>query len=159
MLDDGELRHRPHNSDRSLMPGSPVCVRRPAWSGAFSLQDIVRERRPSCNRGVTNWVTLSTATLTATGPNEGDSGRKPADDGQSRPTCTDADGRRAELTDEGSRRDGGLGILPDVTYDLAVWEGSQPADDAAAGTTFQQLYGQYLGEESSEVPPNTTAAL
>ena len=31
-----------------------------------------------------------------------------------------------------------------MTYDLAVWEGERPADDAAAGELFSSLYEQYI---------------
>jgi hypothetical protein len=34
-----------------------------------------------------------------------------------------------------------------VSYDLAVWEGDRPADDVAAGETFEQLYSRYLDKE------------
>ncbi|NEA60385.1 hypothetical protein G3I60_41040 [Streptomyces sp. SID13666] len=40
-----------------------------------------------------------------------------------------------------------------MSYDLAVWEGERPADDAAAGRRFTALYDQYIDTEDAEVPP------
>jgi hypothetical protein len=40
-----------------------------------------------------------------------------------------------------------------MSYDLAVWEGEQPPDDKAASATFADLYGTYLGENSTDVEP------
>jgi hypothetical protein len=39
-----------------------------------------------------------------------------------------------------------------VSYDLAVWEGEPPADDAVAGRVFEQLYSKYLEDEWQTVP-------
>ncbi|MEU4633083.1 hypothetical protein AB0F90_01535 [Micromonospora chalcea] len=38
-----------------------------------------------------------------------------------------------------------------MSYDLAVWEGEQPGDDAAAGEVYEQLYAAYI--EGEEQPP------
>ena len=38
-----------------------------------------------------------------------------------------------------------------MSYDLAVWEGTRPSDDAAAGETFERLYGEYV--DIDEIPP------
>jgi hypothetical protein len=40
-----------------------------------------------------------------------------------------------------------FGILARVSYDLAIWEGHQPADDAVAAEAFEELYRNYLEEE------------
>ncbi|WP_433199832.1 hypothetical protein ACQP00_27695 [Dactylosporangium sp. CS-047395] len=34
-----------------------------------------------------------------------------------------------------------------MSYDLAVWEGDRPADDAAGAAEFQRLYGRHAGDE------------
>lgn len=39
-----------------------------------------------------------------------------------------------------------------MSYDLAVWEGKQPADDAAACAMFNELYAQYI-DADVEHPP------
>ncbi|MCW3815903.1 hypothetical protein ONA91_15770 [Micromonospora sp. DR5-3] len=39
-----------------------------------------------------------------------------------------------------------------MSYDLAVWEGDRPSDDAAAAALFEQLYEKYLDKEY-RVPP------
>ncbi|MCG5450784.1 hypothetical protein [Micromonospora hortensis] len=40
-----------------------------------------------------------------------------------------------------------------MSYDLAVWEGEQPADDAAAGEVYDQFYDTYMdGEEQVPTP-------
>ncbi|MEN3615529.1 hypothetical protein AAH979_39295 [Plantactinospora sp. ZYX-F-223] len=38
-----------------------------------------------------------------------------------------------------------------MSYDLAVWEGERPADDAAAGEVYDKLYAAYA--EGEEQPP------
>ncbi|MGC5285817.1 hypothetical protein [Micromonospora sp. DT231] len=38
-----------------------------------------------------------------------------------------------------------------MSYDLAVWEGEQPADDAAAGEVYDRLYATYA--EGEQLPP------
>ncbi|WP_255435828.1 hypothetical protein [Salinispora sp. H7-4] len=38
-----------------------------------------------------------------------------------------------------------------MSYDLAVWEGEQPADDATAGRAYEQGYAVYA--EGEEQPP------
>jgi hypothetical protein len=38
-----------------------------------------------------------------------------------------------------------------MSYDLAVWEGDQPADDATADEVYKQLYGAYA--EGEDQPP------
>jgi hypothetical protein len=43
-----------------------------------------------------------------------------------------------------------------VSYDLAVWEGDRPADDAATGNEFARLYKSYLN--GSGVPPTPRVA-
>jgi hypothetical protein len=40
-----------------------------------------------------------------------------------------------------------------VSYDLAVWEGDQPADDVSAGEEYIHLYDRYI--QSREVRPAT----
>jgi hypothetical protein len=44
-----------------------------------------------------------------------------------------------------------------VSYDLAVWEGDQPADDAQAGTLFEQLYSRYIEDEPTPPTPRIEA--
>ncbi|MCI4066045.1 hypothetical protein MRQ36_27250 [Micromonospora sp. R77] len=39
-----------------------------------------------------------------------------------------------------------------MSYDLAVWEGDQPADDAQAETLFEQMYSRYI-EDEYPTPP------
>ncbi|MFI6758291.1 hypothetical protein ACIBF5_03995 [Micromonospora sp. NPDC050417] len=39
-----------------------------------------------------------------------------------------------------------------MTYDLAVWEGEQPADDAAGAAAFERIYRKYIGVDEG-VPP------
>jgi hypothetical protein len=41
-----------------------------------------------------------------------------------------------------------------VSYDLAVWEGTRPADDHAAALEFQRLYDRYL-ESDEQVEPTS----
>jgi hypothetical protein len=41
-----------------------------------------------------------------------------------------------------------------MSYDLAVWKGDRPADDAAAGAQFEALAGQYLGADEGQPPTN-----
>lgn len=38
-----------------------------------------------------------------------------------------------------------------MSYDLAVWEGPRPVDDAAASVAFEDLYAEFVGGQS--VPP------
>ncbi|MCW3838639.1 hypothetical protein ONA70_00805 [Micromonospora yasonensis] len=38
-----------------------------------------------------------------------------------------------------------------MSYDLAVWEGDRPPDNAAALTTFKALYERYVGKGA--IPP------
>lgn len=45
------------------------------------------------------------------------------------------------------------GRLRPMSYDLAVWEGERPADDAAAARCFTALYDRYIDMEEPEVPP------
>ncbi|WP_251096467.1 hypothetical protein [Streptomyces sp. Caat 7-52] len=40
-----------------------------------------------------------------------------------------------------------------MSYDLAVWEGVRPADDAAAGRLFRDLYDRYV-DTGAEHPPS-----
>jgi hypothetical protein len=40
-----------------------------------------------------------------------------------------------------------------VSYDLAVWEGERPADDAEALRTYQALYERYIGGSDDPVEP------
>ncbi|MFE2229937.1 hypothetical protein [Streptomyces kronopolitis] len=40
-----------------------------------------------------------------------------------------------------------------MSYDLAVWEGDRPADDAAAALCFTDLYDRYIATEKPAVPP------
>jgi hypothetical protein len=39
-----------------------------------------------------------------------------------------------------------------MSYDLAVWEGARPANDAVAGAEFTRLYGQYIEAEVQVAP-------
>ncbi|MFF9819005.1 hypothetical protein [Streptomyces sp. NPDC014006] len=43
-----------------------------------------------------------------------------------------------------------------MSYDLAVWEGDRPADDAAATATFEDLYRQHMrhtgGQKTAPTP-------
>jgi hypothetical protein len=39
-----------------------------------------------------------------------------------------------------------------MSYDLAVWEGERPADDAAAEREYYGLYERYVESDSSEPP-------
>ncbi len=41
---------------------------------------------------------------------------------------------------------------PGMSYDLAVWEGEQPADDATAGRAYEQCYAAAYAE-GEEHPP------
>ncbi|SIR91999.1 hypothetical protein SAMN05444858_12762 [Micromonospora avicenniae] len=43
------------------------------------------------------------------------------------------------------------GTLRRMSYDLAVWEGDRPADNATALTTFKALYERYIAE--GQIPP------
>ncbi|MEU3862899.1 hypothetical protein AB0F03_37405 [Streptomyces sp. NPDC028722] len=40
-----------------------------------------------------------------------------------------------------------------MSYDLAVWEGERPADDASAARCFTGLYDRYIDTEGPAVPP------
>ena len=40
-----------------------------------------------------------------------------------------------------------------MTYDLAVWEGERPSDDAAAAEAFEGLYRKYI--DSDDLAPPT----
>ncbi|MFB7190315.1 hypothetical protein ACFCZT_34620 [Streptomyces sp. NPDC056230] len=40
-----------------------------------------------------------------------------------------------------------------MSYDLAVWEGDRPADNAAAARCFTDLYDRYIDTEEPAVPP------
>ncbi|MFK4208668.1 hypothetical protein [Streptomyces sp. NPDC030920] len=40
-----------------------------------------------------------------------------------------------------------------MSYDLAVWEGERPEDDAAAARCFTDLYDRYIDTEGPAVPP------
>ena len=39
-----------------------------------------------------------------------------------------------------------------MSYDLAVWEGARPVDDAAARTTFHDLYERYIYSDAKDAP-------
>lgn len=39
-----------------------------------------------------------------------------------------------------------------MSYDLAVWEGERPSDDAAAGRLFSDLYDQYIDTDVDHPP-------
>lgn len=45
-----------------------------------------------------------------------------------------------------------------MSYDLAVWEGPQPASDAEAATTCETLYGRYVAGNDNTVPTERIAA-
>ena len=45
-----------------------------------------------------------------------------------------------------------------MSYDLAVWEGPQPADDVAAGATFEEFHSRYLDEGCQTQPTPRVAA-
>ena len=40
-----------------------------------------------------------------------------------------------------------------MSYDLAVWEGERPADDAAAAQCFSDLYDRFIDTEEPATPP------
>jgi hypothetical protein len=40
-----------------------------------------------------------------------------------------------------------------MSYDLAVWDGERPADDAAAARCFNDLYDRYIDTDEPAVPP------
>ncbi|WP_346172754.1 hypothetical protein [Streptomyces cuspidosporus] len=40
-----------------------------------------------------------------------------------------------------------------MSYDLAVWDGPRPADDAAALEVFEDLYGTFMGGASEPPTP------
>jgi hypothetical protein len=44
-----------------------------------------------------------------------------------------------------------------MSYDMTVWEGEPPADDAAARATFEALYDQYI-EREYPTPPTSKIA-
>jgi hypothetical protein len=45
-----------------------------------------------------------------------------------------------------------------MTYDLAVWEGERPPDDAAAGRLFTDLYCRYIDTDVDHPPTARIAA-
>ena len=45
-----------------------------------------------------------------------------------------------------------------MSYDLAVWEGDWPADDAAAGQELRRLYDRYIGSRDLQPPTVRIAA-
>ncbi|MGW4030583.1 hypothetical protein ACWEFL_14880 [Streptomyces sp. NPDC004838] len=45
-----------------------------------------------------------------------------------------------------------------MSYDLAVWEGERPADDAAAAQCFNDLYDTYIDADGADVPPTEQIA-
>lgn len=45
-----------------------------------------------------------------------------------------------------------------MSYDLAVWEGERPADDAAAARCFRGLYDRFMDTEEPAVPPSERIA-
>jgi hypothetical protein len=44
---------------------------------------------------------------------------------------------------------GQIGENTRVSYDLAVWEGERPADDAAAGSEFEWIYPHYAAGQAT----------
>ena len=44
-----------------------------------------------------------------------------------------------------------------MSYDMTVWEGEPPADDAAARATFKALYDQYIRREYPTPPTSKIA--
>ena len=55
------------------------------------------------------------------------------------------------------RSAGQIGENTRVSYDLAVWEGERPADDAA-GSEFERLYAHYAGGGQLQPPTPRIAA-
>ncbi|MFE7192308.1 hypothetical protein [Kitasatospora sp. NPDC057541] len=45
-----------------------------------------------------------------------------------------------------------------MSYDLAVWEGERPADDAAASQCFDDLYDRYVAADGPDIPPTDRIA-
>ena len=45
-----------------------------------------------------------------------------------------------------------------MSYDLAVWEGDRPADDAAARQEYRKLYDRYIGSRDLQPPTLRIAA-
>ncbi|MFD7026550.1 hypothetical protein ACFWAR_00745 [Streptomyces sp. NPDC059917] len=45
-----------------------------------------------------------------------------------------------------------------MSYDLAVWEGERPSDDAAAGRCFTDLYDEYIAADGPGVAPTEQIA-
>jgi len=45
-----------------------------------------------------------------------------------------------------------------MSYDLAVWEGDRPADDAAAHQQYRRLYDRYIGGKDPQPPTPRIAA-
>lgn len=45
-----------------------------------------------------------------------------------------------------------------VSYDLAVWEGERPADDASARREYRRLYDRYVGSRDLQPPTPRIAA-
>ncbi|WP_307814128.1 hypothetical protein [Streptomyces sp. N35] len=44
-----------------------------------------------------------------------------------------------------------------MSYDLAVWEGERPTDDAVAGRLFSELYDQYIDTDVEQPPTERIA--
>lgn len=40
-----------------------------------------------------------------------------------------------------------------MSYDLAVWEGAPPSDDAAANAVYERLNEKYLETDAEQTPP------
>jgi hypothetical protein len=59
-----------------------------------------------------------------------------------------------------SRRSSGLGVRENLgmSYDLAVWEGDRPTNDAAAAAEFDALYARFVESEESVEPTARIAA-
>lgn len=45
-----------------------------------------------------------------------------------------------------------------MSYDLAVWEGDRPADDAEATQHFRNLYERFMADSLPPLPPTPTVA-
>ena len=45
-----------------------------------------------------------------------------------------------------------------MSYDLAIWEGDRPADNAAAGQEYRRLYDRYIGSRNLQPPAPRIAA-
>ncbi|MGI8329973.1 hypothetical protein ACRYCC_08395 [Actinomadura scrupuli] len=44
-----------------------------------------------------------------------------------------------------------------MSYDLALWEGAQPADDVEGGAVYERLYDTYMEDEEIEPTPRVLA--